>query len=323
MGAQLVGREPLPERRERLLPGRAPEPAQPDARSQASRGAGDHAEARRARRRARPELPPGRHDAPRPRLGAGPGDQPAAHLRLRLRLRGDESVPRSPRAGPAHAGRLGAGLDLGPGGPAAHARWDGRDRPARRLPAGAWGARRAPRARAHRAGPARRGEHAAGGARPPARDRDVRAERGAAREERDAARQHLPPAAVRHLRDERRVPGALDVAAGGAPRRARPARPRALHDGPVAVRGARGGGAPDRAGHQEAQHRRVARSPRAPRHLGGAGPDARRDVRRPRRAGGGAGRGDRPPPGEHTEEILRQYGYADDAIRRLRDASVV
>ena len=33
----------------------------------------------------------------------------------------------------------------------------------------------------------------------------------------------------------------------------------------------------------------------------------------------------RPPPmpGEHTEEILRQYGYADDAIRRLRDASVV
>ena len=33
----------------------------------------------------------------------------------------------------------------------------------------------------------------------------------------------------------------------------------------------------------------------------------------------------RPPPmpGEHTEEILRQCGYADDAIRRLRDASVV
>jgi len=33
----------------------------------------------------------------------------------------------------------------------------------------------------------------------------------------------------------------------------------------------------------------------------------------------------RPPPmpGEHTEEILRQYGYADDAIRRLRDVSVV
>jgi len=33
----------------------------------------------------------------------------------------------------------------------------------------------------------------------------------------------------------------------------------------------------------------------------------------------------RPPPmpGEHTEEILRQYGYAADAIRRLRDASVV
>jgi crotonobetainyl-CoA:carnitine CoA-transferase CaiB-like acyl-CoA transferase len=33
----------------------------------------------------------------------------------------------------------------------------------------------------------------------------------------------------------------------------------------------------------------------------------------------------RPPPmpGEHTEEILRQCGYAADAIRRLRDASVV
>jgi crotonobetainyl-CoA:carnitine CoA-transferase CaiB-like acyl-CoA transferase len=33
----------------------------------------------------------------------------------------------------------------------------------------------------------------------------------------------------------------------------------------------------------------------------------------------------RPPPmpGQHSEEILREYGYAADAIRRLRDAGVV
>jgi crotonobetainyl-CoA:carnitine CoA-transferase CaiB-like acyl-CoA transferase len=30
-----------------------------------------------------------------------------------------------------------------------------------------------------------------------------------------------------------------------------------------------------------------------------------------------------PTPGQHSEEILREYGYADDAIRRLRDAGVV
>jgi crotonobetainyl-CoA:carnitine CoA-transferase CaiB-like acyl-CoA transferase len=28
-------------------------------------------------------------------------------------------------------------------------------------------------------------------------------------------------------------------------------------------------------------------------------------------------------PGQHSEEILREYGYAADAIRRLRDAGVV
>jgi crotonobetainyl-CoA:carnitine CoA-transferase CaiB-like acyl-CoA transferase len=30
-----------------------------------------------------------------------------------------------------------------------------------------------------------------------------------------------------------------------------------------------------------------------------------------------------PTPGQHSDEILREYGYADDAIRRLRDAGVV
>jgi crotonobetainyl-CoA:carnitine CoA-transferase CaiB-like acyl-CoA transferase len=32
-----------------------------------------------------------------------------------------------------------------------------------------------------------------------------------------------------------------------------------------------------------------------------------------------------PPPlmGEHTEEVLRDLGYDDDAIARLRDAEVI
>jgi crotonobetainyl-CoA:carnitine CoA-transferase CaiB-like acyl-CoA transferase len=30
-----------------------------------------------------------------------------------------------------------------------------------------------------------------------------------------------------------------------------------------------------------------------------------------------------PTPGQHSEEILKEYGYADDAVRRLREAGVV
>jgi crotonobetainyl-CoA:carnitine CoA-transferase CaiB-like acyl-CoA transferase len=30
-----------------------------------------------------------------------------------------------------------------------------------------------------------------------------------------------------------------------------------------------------------------------------------------------------PMPGQHSEEILRESGYAEDAIRRLREAGVV
>ena len=30
-----------------------------------------------------------------------------------------------------------------------------------------------------------------------------------------------------------------------------------------------------------------------------------------------------PEPGEHTEQVLRELGYVDDDIRRLRDAGVI
>ena len=81
---------------------------------------------------------------------------------------------------------------------------------------------------AHRPGGPRRGEHAAGGARSPARDRHVLPERRAAGEEPHQPRQHVPPRPLRLLRDPGRLAGPVDVAAQGPAAGARPAGARAV-----------------------------------------------------------------------------------------------
>ena len=221
--------------------------------------------------------------------------EPAAGLRLGLRLRRVEPVPRPAGAGSPAPGALRSREHLGPRRAAADARRHGRRRPARRDPPGDGRAGRAPGARAHRPGGPRRGEHAAGGARSPARDRHVLPERRAAREEPDQPREHVPPGPLRLLRDPGRLAGPVDVAAQDAPAGARPARARAVRDGPVQLPGPRGDRPPPRARDEDAHDAGVGRLPGAPRGLGGADPDARRGLRRPGGPGGGRGGGDRPP----------------------------
>src|SRR5438552_1632443 len=69
------------------LPEPPPEQARADARPEASAWPRDPQEARRACRRGRRELPPGREEAPRHRLRDAQPDQPTAGLRLHLGLR--------------------------------------------------------------------------------------------------------------------------------------------------------------------------------------------------------------------------------------------
>src|SRR3970040_1853114 len=104
LGAALVGRQPLPQRRQRLLPPGAQEPAQPDARLEEPRGHGRRAASRRERGRAGAELPSGSHGAAWAGLERRLQDQPAAHLRLGVGLRRVEPVPRQAGSGPAGAG---------------------------------------------------------------------------------------------------------------------------------------------------------------------------------------------------------------------------
>ena len=195
LGAELGRERPLSQRRQRLLPVHAPQPAEPDPRSEAPRRPGHRAPPRRGRGRPGPELPARSDGAPRARLGDGAGVEPAARLRLRLGVRRVEPLPRPAGAGPPPPGPLGPREHLRPRGAAADPRRHGRRRPARRDAPRDGGAGRAPRAGAHRPGSPRRGEHAAGGARSPARDRHVLPERRAARQEPDQPREHVPPRA--------------------------------------------------------------------------------------------------------------------------------
>ena len=213
--AHLVGMRSFPQRDKRILPLRQPQPAQSHAGPEAARGASDRQAVGGGGRRPGAEFPAGRGGPPGPGLRRTRRAQSPADLRLRFRIRRDESVPGSARPGPVDPGDERSGQHFGTQRRAAHAHRIADRRPARSRPAGHGGRGGALRSHQDRTRAKDRSRHAARGARSATRGPDLLPQWGADAEERDQSGQHGAPRPVRGLPDERQLPGALLLSPAG------------------------------------------------------------------------------------------------------------